>query len=105
MAGGLIGRLARLSSGFHMQRISIILPINQLRRSNYDMVRQTPGSRVIPFNRKPSWLNVDWHVLHEAGDLFNPLLERLKFLAISARCLDNFFEVRVADLLRKLEVG
>ena len=41
----------------------------------------------------------------EAGDLRNPLLERVKFLAISASNLDEFFEVRVGGLLQQLEDG
>ena len=44
-------------------------------------------------------------MLEEAGDLRNPLLERVKFLAISASNLDEFFEVRVGGLLQQLEDG
>ena len=44
-------------------------------------------------------------VLEEAEDASNPLLERVKFLAITASNLDEFFEIRVASLLQRIEDG
>lgn len=67
-----------------------------------------PRSLVNPefyLNRSMSWLAFNRRVLEEAEDESNPLLERVKYLAITASNLDEFFEIRIAGLLQHLEEG
>lgn len=56
-------------------------------------------------NRHIEWLEFNRRVLEEARDLGNPLLERVKFLAITANNLDEFVEVRVSSFLQRIEHG
>ena len=78
--------------------------------------KKTPGKKkakiTVPeapplrfFGRDESWLRFNGRVLEEAEDGTNPLLERVKFLAITASNLDEFVEIRIAGILQRIEDG
>jgi len=67
----------------------------------------TPNPRAseLYLNRELTWLDFNRRVLHEAQDSRNPLLERVKFLAITASNLDEFFMKRIGGLKQQVGAG
>src|SRR5262245_1871348 len=62
-------------------------------------------SPALYLNRELTWLTFERRVLHEALDARNPLLERIKFLAITASNLDEFFMKRIGGLKHQVAAG
>ncbi len=63
------------------------------------------GAPELYLNRELTWLAFNRRVLHEAADTSNPLLERVKFLAITASNLDEFVMKRIGGLKQQVAAG
>src|ERR1700722_10696383 len=78
------------------------------RTAGKTIATKKPSTKVVEnlfFSRDESWMRFNQRVLEEAQDETNPLLERVKFLAITASNLDEFVEIRVAGFLQRIEDG
>ena len=65
----------------------------------------SPAGQPILLNRELTWLRFNCRVLHEAEDRRNPLLERLRYLAIVSSNLDEFFMKRIGGLKQQVGAG
>ncbi len=74
-------------------------------RENTANLPALPSAENPLLNRELSWIEFNRRVLDEALDLSQPLLERLKFLAIFSTNLDEFFMVRISGLQEQLEAN
>jgi polyphosphate kinase len=69
------------------------------------IAREAKPVKAAYFNRELSWLAFNRRVLEQAQNEKNPLLERVKFLAIVSSNLDEFFEIRVAGVIQQVDSG
>src|SRR5215213_3921166 len=85
------------------RRQAIVPPLRVMPTLEVD--RSDLKNHALYINRELSWLEFNERVLAQARDTSHPLLERVKFLAITATNLDEFFMIRVSTTIKKLGEG
>ncbi|KAB2420451.1 RNA degradosome polyphosphate kinase, partial [Enterobacter hormaechei] len=63
------------------------------------------GQEKLYIEKELSWLAFNERVLQEAADKSNPLIERMRFLGIYSNNLDEFYNVRFAELNRRIVIS
>lgn len=81
---------------------ALVLPPEPLGAEIDDPATVDLQNAALYLNREFTWLSFCWRVLHEAEDARNPLLERVKFLAIVSSNLDEFFMKRIGGLKQQV---
>ena len=104
--------LAHNGNGSHHQKDeaqpAVIMPEERAYTPDFDLSTLSLDELCVSdavYNRELSWLDFNWRVLYQALDKRAPLLERLKFLAITSSNLDEFFRKRVGGLKRQQAAG
>jgi polyphosphate kinase len=86
-------------------RVATPRPVRRKKVRSEPTTRSALDAPDLYLNRELTWLAFNRRVLHEAADVRNPLLERVKFLAITASNLDEFFMKRIGGLKQQVVAG
>lgn len=98
-------KIKRTQANQKSQKSRSVKRVIKTRKRKMTVKEHPVSSSEIFNNREIGWLNFNLRVLSEAKDVKNPILERLKFLAISSSNLDEFFMKRVGGLKRQVAYG